>query len=72
MDSKNSEEILSQVSKINEAQSVRTSEILFAYKPTWQYASAFFWSIDLFSNSDSTHNREATEFEGLADNSRTT
>ncbi len=33
---KNHEEILSQVSKINEVQGVRTSETLFAYKPTWQ------------------------------------
>ncbi len=33
---KNHEEILSQVTKINEVQGVRTSETLFAYKPTWQ------------------------------------
>ena len=33
---KNHDEILSQVSKINEVQGVRTSETLFAYKPTWQ------------------------------------
>jgi uncharacterized protein with GYD domain len=33
---KNHDEILSQVTKINEVQGVRTSETLFAYKPTWQ------------------------------------
>ena len=33
---KNNEEILAQVSKISEMQGVRSSETLFAYKPTWQ------------------------------------
>ena len=33
---KNNEEILSQVSKIDDAQGVKSSETLFAYKPTWQ------------------------------------
>ena len=33
---RNHDEILSQVSKIAEVQGVRTSETLFAYKPTWQ------------------------------------
>ena len=33
---RNNDEILSQVSKIGEVQGVRTSETLFAYKPTWQ------------------------------------
>ena len=32
---RNHDELLSQVSKINEVQGVRTSETLFAYKPTW-------------------------------------
>jgi hypothetical protein len=33
---KNNEEILSQVSKINDVQGVKASETLFAYKPNWQ------------------------------------
>ncbi len=33
---RNHDEILSQVSKIADVQGVRTSETLFAYKPTWQ------------------------------------
>lgn len=33
---KNNDEILAQVSKISEMQGVRSSETLFAYKPTWQ------------------------------------
>ena len=33
---KNNDEILTQVSKISELQGVRTSETLFAYKPSWQ------------------------------------
>ena len=33
---KNHAEILTQVSKISEMQGVRSSETLFAYKPTWQ------------------------------------
>ena len=33
---KNNEDILSQVSKIDDAQGVKSSETLFTYKPTWQ------------------------------------
>jgi DNA-binding Lrp family transcriptional regulator len=33
---KNQDEVLSQVPKIAEMQGVKTSETLFAYKPTWQ------------------------------------
>ena len=33
---KNHDEVLAQVSKISEMQGVRSSETLFAYKPTWQ------------------------------------
>jgi DNA-binding Lrp family transcriptional regulator len=33
---KNNDEILTQVSKISDIQGVRSSETLFAYKPTWQ------------------------------------
>ena len=33
---KNNEEILSQVAKIGDVQGVKSSETLFAYKPTWQ------------------------------------